>query len=191
MKQTQKEKSPKGAKETSIERKDSNLSAKQKQSIKRLRDVYRVEHYKAYPSIPENCKVFPSAWKPTTANGLSRMITDWLRLNGHHCERIANMGRVVDNTKTYVDCIGMTRTIGSKKWIKGSGTRGTSDLHAVLKGRAVFIEIKATATDRQSSYQKQYQMDVERSGGHYWLVRSFGQFLELYDNFIEEVSHGS
>jgi hypothetical protein len=48
--------------------------------------------------------------------------------------------------------------------------------------KSVKIEVKMK--DRQSPDQKQYQQAVEQAGGQYWLVRSFAQFLEYYNNMV-------
>ena len=95
---------------------------RQKNAQKRLRDLYRIEHYRRYPNIPEYGKVYPSAWKPSTANGLTRMIIEWLRLNGHAAERVNVTGIPVDRRRIVTDCIGKKRIIGSVTWRKSHNT---------------------------------------------------------------------
>jgi hypothetical protein len=68
------------------------------------------------------------------------------------------------------------------KWIPGSGTKGTADISATIWGKSVKIEAKMK--DRQSEDQKKYQAQIERAGGLYWLVRSFKEFLTLYNQII-------
>jgi len=121
---------------------------------------------------------------------LTKCVIDWLRLSGHQAERISNTGRLIDRSRIVTDCIGRVRRIGSVRWIKGTGTDGTSDIHAVIGGRAVKIEIKFGA-DRQSEKQRRYQSDVERAGGIYVLIKTFDSFLEWYDKFIVGISDGN
>ena len=51
------------------------------------------------------------------------------------------------------------------------GKKGSSDLFALHQGRFYAIEVKSP-TGRQSEAQKQFQSDVEVSGGIYILARS-------------------
>ena len=159
------------------------------EAIERLKSLYKVEHFRSLPNISEQCKYVP-AFSDKNANSLTKCILTWLRLSGHQVERVANMGRMIDNRKIVTDCIGRQRMIGSSRWIPGTGTNGTADLHSVIKSKAVKIEIKI-GRDRQSEAQKEYQRQIETAGGIYIIVRTFDEFLQWYDNFIsEDVSHG-
>jgi len=88
-----------------------------------------------------------------------------------------------DNKKQVTDCIGRTRTIGSGTWTHGSGTKGSADISATIKGRSVKIEIK-WGKDRQSEAQKEYQLSIEKALGIYIVVKTFDEFISWYDNFI-------
>jgi hypothetical protein len=112
-------------------------------------------------------------------NSLTKAVLAWLTLNGHHAERINTTGRPIDNRKTYIDVLGNQRTIGSVTWIKTAGQRGSADISAIVNGKPVRIEIKFGA-DRQSKAQKEYQAQVEASGGTYLIVRSFQGFYDWY-----------
>ena len=112
-----------------------------------------------------------------TANGLTRCIIDYLEFNGCQAERISTTGRMVDNTKTFTNVLGITKQIGSKKWIKGSGTKGSADISATINGKSVKIEVKI-GKDRQSEHQKKYQESIEKSGGIYLIAKSFEDFIK-------------
>jgi hypothetical protein len=122
------------------------------------------------------------------ANGLTRCVVQWIQLHGFQAERISNTGRVIDNTKTYTDVAGFTKTIGSVKYIKGSGTNGTADISATIFGKSVKIEIKI-GRDKQSEAQKKYQSDIVRSGGVYLIVKEFDEFVEWWDLFTKNMSY--
>jgi hypothetical protein len=114
-----------------------------------------------------------------TANGLTKAIVAFLKLNGCQAERISNMGRYIDDSKIVTDVIGFQRKIGSGKYIKGTGTNGTADISATIKGKSVKIEVKI-GKDRQSDAQKKYQADIERAGGLYWIAKDFDGFIIQY-----------
>jgi len=99
---------------------------------------------------------------------LSEMKTAELRRNfpGGHAERVNTMGRVIKQG-------------GRSKYIPTAGTRGSADIHSTKGGRFVAIEVKIGA-DKQSEAQKEYQADVERSGGVYLIVKSFADFLSQW-----------
>ena len=182
---TTNEKSPgKGARRTSIERKDSNLLAKQ-----RLKDEFLQNHRVKFPNIPEAARYVPT-FSDRTANGLTKMILTWFRLKGHQAERVNVLPVVRDRRKIVYNCLGQPRQIGSIEYRPSGSQRGSADIHAVVNSIAVKVEVKADR-DVQSEDQKNYQRQVEAAGGIYYIARSFSGFLDFYDNLIEEVHHGS
>jgi len=114
-----------------------------------------------------------------TANGLTRCIIHFIRLNRGQAERISCTGRVLDRRKTATDCLGFTRQIGLLQFIPASMQRGTADISATIRGRAVKIEVKI-GHDRQSPDQVNYQRNVEASGGLYYIARDFQSFYDWY-----------
>ena len=143
---------------------------KKPDAIKELEILAMDEARRKHPDMPF---LAPRLYRDDTANGLTRCIVDWIRLHGGQAERINSTGRYIDGTKVIP---GTMRKIGRSYWIRGSGQRGTADISAVFKGRAVKIEIKL-GRDKQSGYQKQYQEQIERSGGIYIIVSDFENFL--------------
>ena len=135
-----------------------------------------------HPNFPDNYRPVPK-YSDKTANGLTKCIIDWINFNGYQAERISTMGRVLDNRKTYTNVIGQNVTIGSTQYIPGTGTKGSADISATIKGRSVKIEVKI-GKDKQSDAQKKYQADIERSGGVYLIARNFDEFCIWYNNFI-------
>ncbi len=152
--------------------------------IEQLRSLRLVKTIKSFPNVPEYA-LPKTEYNERSANGLTRCILDFLNLSGHQAERINTMGRMLDNRKTYTDVIGRTKTIGSTKYIPTTGTKGSADISATINGRSVKIEVKWGA-DRQSKDQKEYQEQIERAGGHYYIVKTFDSFFEWYNQFIKE-----
>lgn len=114
-----------------------------------------------------------------SANNLTKSIIAWIELNGYQAERISSTGRYVDNKKTVKNIMGQSITIGSGQYIPGSGTKGTADISATIKGKSIKIEVKY-GKDRQSDVQKQYQASIERSGGVYFIAKTFEEFYNFY-----------
>jgi hypothetical protein len=113
---------------------------------------------------------------------LTRAIIDFLNLSGWQAERINSTGRVMAEPFVLAGGLQRERTIYRSKWIPGTGCKGTADISATIRGFSVKIEVKKG--DRQSEAQKRYQKATEAAGGQYWLVRSFADFLQRYDEFI-------
>lgn len=120
-----------------------------------------------------------------TANGLTKCIVHWLNLNGWQAERISTTGRYIDNSKVVTDVLGNRKKIGSGKYIKGSGTNGSADISATIKGRSIKIEVKI-GKDRQSDAQKKYQEMIEKAGGVYFIATDFDEFMMFYKGIIEQ-----
>lgn len=135
-----------------------------------------------YPNYPVGYIAVPK-YNDKTANGLTRCIVDFLNFSGNQAERISNTGRYIDNTEIVTDVLGRSSTIGSGQYIPGTGTKGTADISAIIKGRSVKIEVKI-GRDRQSEAQKKYEESVNKAGGQYWIAKDFDGFYEKYTDFM-------
>ncbi len=144
-----------------------------------LKGLYQTKYKKQYPTIPDYARCTPK-YADKTANGLTKCIIDFINLTGGQAERINNTGRQIDNRQTVKDILGNVRTIGSVKWIKGTGTNGTADISATIQGKSVRVEVKI-GKDKQSHQQKEYQYNIERSGGLYFIAKDFQSFYEWYN----------
>lgn len=119
-----------------------------------------------------------------TANSLTKAIVKWINLNGYQAERISTSGRWVDNSKVVTDVLGNQKKIGSGKYIKGSGTKGSADISATIKGKSIKIEVKI-GKDKQSEAQIEYQKAIERAGGIYFIAKDFTSFYHFYTTLVE------
>lgn len=134
------------------------------------------------PSFPAEYLAV-TKYSDTTANGLTKCIKDFLNLSGHQAERITNMGvfmkgRIKDHGH-------LSHEVHEGIYRKGTGTNGSADLSATIRGRSVKIEVKIN--DAQSPAQKQYQADIERAGGVYVLFRNFTDFHRWYEEYINQL----
>jgi hypothetical protein len=120
-----------------------------------------------------------------SANALEEAICIFLTSEGHQAERIKNMGRYIDDSVIVENVMGQQKKIGSGKFIPGTGTAGTADIHAKIKPTVlrfaipVMIEVKF-GNDRQSEVQKKYQAKTEASGAIYIIVKTFEDFHSKY-----------
>lgn len=130
------------------------------------RDLYR--------NVPEH-GVPKTKFDDKTANGLTRCITAFLRLKGCYVTRVNTTGRFIQGS-SYIDVLGHRKQFPGK-WIPGSTSKGTADLHCVIAGKHVSVEVKV-GRDRMSEAQTETKHAVEASGGFYWIVRSFDEFYE-------------
>jgi hypothetical protein len=157
--------------------------AKQKLSLQTLTDLdwsIRCSKTKMQPDyVPK------TTFTDKTANGLTKCIVHWLNLNGWQAERISTTGRYIDNSKIVTDVLGNRKKIGSGKYIKGSGTNGSADISATIKGRSIKIEVKI-GKDKQSDAQKKYQEMIEKAGGVYFIATDFDEFMMFYKGIIEQ-----
>jgi hypothetical protein len=157
-----------------------------KENKKRLVGLKVSEVRRNYPTIPDHALPQPK-YSDKTANGLTKCVIDFLKLSGWQAERISNTGRfIVDNQKLIGSQSVYGKTKGtSGKYIKGTGTNGTADISATIKGLSVKIEIKIGA-DRQSQAQKDYEQAILKAGGIYIIVKTFDEFIQWYDTFIQQ-----
>jgi hypothetical protein len=149
------------------------------QSLKDLEKLSLEAKVVKCPNTPPHYLV-AEKFRDDTANGLTKAIIAHLRLNGHQAERISTTGRPIDNRKTFTDVLGKKRTIGTLKWIPGTGTNGSADISATIAGKSVKLEVKI-GSDRQSHSQREYQQSIVLAGGIYFIVTSYDQFLNWYN----------
>jgi hypothetical protein len=150
--------------------------------LKELKELAIAHSREKHPTLPLSA-LSTRPYNDRTANALTCCVIDFLRFSGFQAERINCTGKMIDNTQIMTDVLGDRRSIGSVKWLPSSGQKGTADISATINGRAVKIEVKI-GKDRQSENQKKYQTDVEKAGGLYWIVRSFEEFLNYYNELV-------
>jgi hypothetical protein len=117
--------------------------------------------------------------KYKTANGLTKLICNYLLWCSHHATRIASSGRMIDSIQKQPS--GTLLTV--KKYIYGTTRKGTSDIKAIIKGRAVDIEIKI-GNDKPSDFQLREQQLVRKAGGYYEFISTPEEFFLLYDRIL-------
>lgn len=133
------------------------------------------EHPEAFKASGSyTMKVKP--YNDRTANGLTKAVIDFIRFNGGDAQRINTTGA-------------MRKVKGRMQWTKSGVRRGAADIHAIIKGRAVSIEIKI-GRDKMSNDQHKERERIEKAGGLYFIARSMGEFIQWYEKqFVGICSH--
>lgn len=151
------------------------MTRQERQILKDLQLQYKMAKY---PTMkPEMISL--NHWNDNSANELTKSVIAFLQFNGCQAERINTMG--VYRKKYCTDGV----AIGGQ-WTKGTGTPGSADISATIKGRSVKIEVKY-GKDRQSDVQKAYQKAIEEAGGTYIIVKTFADMLKFYDEFTQVI----
>lgn len=141
-------------------------------TLNKLSELTQMEKAKQYPSVPAYA-LPKKKYSDTTANGLTKAIIEWLTLNGCWATRVSSAGRY----------------LASKgKFIPGTTKKGTADIHAVIKGRHVSIEVKI-GRDRMSEAQKIARADIEKAGGVYFVAHDFDSFMKFYTTITTTEPH--
>ncbi len=141
------------------------------QTLKKLRELRQAATMKKYPNVPDHA-LPKKKFSDSTANALTKCIVEWLTLNGCWATRVSSAGRYIAS---------------EGKFIPSTTKRGTADIHAVIGGKHVSIEVKV-GKDRMSEAQKKVKEDVERAGGVYFVAQTFDEFMTFYRS-IESIKN--
>ncbi|MFT4154721.1 hypothetical protein [Parafilimonas sp.] len=149
-----------------------------KQRLLQAREKYMLANYAGCRDfgVP-----FPPNYTDQTTNGLTRCITDWLKFNGHYSNRVNCQGQV------RLETIQLANGGSYKKasWTRSTTNRGTADLHCIVNGKPVSIEIKCKATrDRLRPEQLKEKQRIESAGGLYMVAGNMEQFTQWYDEIL-------
>ena len=160
----------------------------------RLNDAYIAYTKAKHPTLPDRA-LMNYRRTDNNANGLTACIKDWLKFHGCQAERVNNMGRISVRKNRFEVGIYGQREVTVMDWQKGTGRKGTADIHATIPvqvngqrfGLSVKLEVKY-GKDRQSKDQREYQAEIEATGGRYYIVKNFDQFLAIWDDLRKEFS---
>ncbi len=114
-------------------------------------------------------------YRDDTANGLTKCIVDYINFSGGNANRINVQGqprkeRVALAFGNYRDILRFTPSTTNK---------GTADLHCIIQGRHISIEIKI-GKDKLSEHQIKEMNRVTAAGGLYFVARDMQSFVKFY-----------
>jgi len=148
-----------------IEKKTQKKRYIKPDSVKELERIHferKKENHSTVPFLVE------TKFRDDSANGLTKTIIAWLKLNGH-------FGARINTTGTYNAKLG--------KYIHSGSRRAMADISAVVNGRHVSIEVKH-GRDRMRTEQLKVKSEVEASGGVYIVASTFDNFLEQIKKYL-------
>lgn len=120
-----------------------------------------------------------------TANGLTKCIIDWITLKGGYANRINTQGQArVNKIPRYNILTGKTEYRDSVTWTPSTTRIGTPDIDAIIKGKAVKIEVKI-GKDKLSEAQKKHLEDIAKAGGMYFVAKDMISFINWYEQNFE------
>jgi hypothetical protein len=145
---------------------------------------------KQYPTFPPHAIPKP-AYSDKTANGLSKMVCDFLNLSGHEAHPVKNTGtpRIEYGMRDEVFNRGQAKKI---TWTAGNIKKGIADISSTIKisinghiiGLHVEWEIKI-GKDTMKPEQRQHEADVKAAGGEYFVIKTFDDFYAKFNELIK------
>jgi hypothetical protein len=152
-------------------------------TLKELSTLKKQYDCKLYPNFPPNY-IKEEKYTEKKESGLRKAIKDYCTINGYMF-----IGFDVKGTKrpdtVVVDVIGRARVLKGG-WTPTRSTKGVADCQVRAKGRVFDVEIKI-GRDTQSKTQKEYQQQVERSGGYYLIAKTFEQFTKEFQQLLTKL----
>jgi hypothetical protein len=145
-------------------------------ALKELETLHRKTIRRLFPNVPARLPA-PNKFSDKTTVQLIGCILKWLELNNCWAIRINTTGRYLQG-QLFSDVWGHKKQ-SPGKWIPVTTRRRTADIHAVIASRRVSVEV-TIGRDRISNAQHKTREAIERSGGIYWIVGSFDDFLQNY-----------
>lgn len=141
-----------------VKKKQPKARYNKPESIKQLETDYLKYKQSLYPDQPYLAK---KSFRDDTANGLTKCLQAWCKINGAHFQRMNTTGQYDFKLKRYR---------------RSGATKGVTDTLIVYEGKTLNIELKI-GKDRQSDAQKKIQTSIETAGGVYWIIKSYDEFL--------------
>lgn len=148
------------------------------------KDIYQSAHRRyqelTYPTATKDFGHISTQYPGVTkANGLTRAIINHLTWSGHYANRVSSAGRLAPGLERQQS--GTVLTV--KKFIPSTTKKGTADIHAIINGRHISIEVKI-GKDTQSGHQVKEQSRIEQAGGVYLIIKTIEQWFEEYEKLI-------
>lgn len=159
---------------------------------KRYQAAHELNFQQEYPSAYKDGHYFsPEYPKTGTANGLTKMIKNFLNWSGHFANRTNSMGTPVKKTAEKFNIMtGKLQTIDTgMEWRSSNSMKGMQDIDCNLKhpdhpyGIPWKIEIKV-GRDTHKDAQIKFGKKVSGTGAVYSVIRSPEEFFDIYDLLI-------
>ncbi len=120
-------------------------------------------------------------YRDDTANGLTKCITDYINFSGGNANRINVQGQ--PRKERIALAFGNYREV--LRFTPSTTNKGTADLHCIIGGRHVSIEIKI-GKDTLSEHQLKEMNRVTAAGRLYFVARDMASFVKYYKSNFEQ-----
>lgn len=135
-----------------------------------LASLEMAEKRRTHPNVPEYGRV-KSKFNVKDANSLTQAIKRCLELHGCYVTRVQSQGQ-------------WNQALG--RFTHSTTRRGTADLHAVINGQHVSIEVK-WGKDRLSADQKKTAQQVQAAGGVYLVIKDYEIFWNWFVQYAPDL----
>lgn len=146
------------------------------EAVNELEALHRKITRRLLPNVPAPLPK-PIKFSDRTTSELIGCILSWLELKNCWAIRINTTGSNLQG-QLFTDVLGYRKQL-RRKCFTSAARRGTADIHTVIASRHISIEVKV-GRDPSSDALHKTREAVERSGGIYWIVGSFDDFLQNY-----------
>lgn len=121
-------------------------------------------------------------FQENSANALTKTILAYFEFNGVKAWRQASDGRFIRG-KEYTDWAGRPREEKGTFIPRSKAAKGIGDVASVVKGLFISWEVKIKK-DYQKPDQKEFQSDLEKSGGKYHIVKDWESFYSQVKQYL-------
>lgn len=96
--------------------------------------------------------------------------------------------KITKNILDYFERIGYCAFRINTQSIRGrrSRNKGAADIRAVYKGFSIDIEVKSEK-DGLNPDQEKFKEKILNSGGQYWEIRTFDEFINYFEYFKKRI----
>ncbi len=140
--------------------------------LKQLKLAWMEKHHHDFFNLSGGWQQKLKSYSDHNTNALTASIYDFLKYCGFYVNRINSQGQ-------------MRKINGKMQWTHGSSNLGTCDVHAIINGQSIHIEVKCKTTgDRMRKEQYKERERVQASGGVYLVVEDMPGFISWYNEFV-------
>lgn len=125
----------------------------------------------------------------TLTKGIEEFIKNFIKWNGGSAKKYNVEGRLIQqpdiktSTGQYIK--------GKTFRIKSSSRKGATDIDALYKGKALYIEVKNEHTkDTIKEHQSEYAAEITAAGGHHFICRNVIEFMQWWDGYVMNLFAG-
>lgn len=122
----------------------------------------------------------PTYPQVSKANGLQKMIENYINWSGYRATRINNIARLPD--KQVKTASGL---VFSEKRFSKATRKGQADISSTINGRSVMFEVKI-GRDKPSEHQLKEQAKERAAGGEYFFTSTPDEFFEQFDSIVND-----